>query len=346
MRAVDPARSRFEGLETLSPARWRRWEEMYRRHGTRVQQSPAYARAVAASGRRVAVALAGDPPDAIGAFALDGSICTALGGDHPLLVRTPTPESVAAVVADVHRATRLPVYLPLVDTLYARVRAYDGFAVWERSPNSLIDWAGDGAVFRETVERRGGSHLSRKRRLVERDGLTLSAGHRGPRAADNVLRVDGRSWKAERGQGMAQRPGQERLYRRLVEDGTLTASFLLDHDRPVAFRLDARVGDRVMCLKWSHDEAYRRYSPGLYLLTEGLLREWTGCDIRTVDLHGGPDTLKDLLHSVRVPRVDLWCGDRRRGELRAEERSALDARVGRARESGRGLRHVYDRHPG
>ncbi|MCS0636934.1 GNAT family N-acetyltransferase [Streptomyces sp. LP05-1] len=335
-------------LGALTPEQERHWQELYERFGTRVQQSPAYARAVRAAGRRVLVVLA---DGAALALTQDGEFCTALCDDQPLLAGEPGPEPLARLVDAVHRSAGVPVYLPLVDAGYAdcadcvhRVgaRASGPFTAWARPPNSLVDWSRDGADLWERALARGNSQLRRKRRLVERDGLTLSAGAAGPRAAEDMLRVDDRSWKADRGQSMRSRGGQDRLYRRLVEDGTLTAAFLRDGDRPVAFRLDARVKDRVMCLKWSYDEAYRRYSPGLHLLTEGLRREWGGArGVRVVDLHGGPDTLKDLLYSARSPRVDLWYGDPELGARRAAERAAFDARVAGAHDHGKGLRHAF-----
>ncbi|WEH36591.1 GNAT family N-acetyltransferase [Streptomyces sp. AM 4-1-1] len=326
------------GWEELTDEQQRRWEERYEQFGTRIQQSPAYTRAVAASGRRVVVVLT---EGAVAAFTRDGAVCTAMCDDQPLLADTVRLDLLADLVSDVHRFTGLAVYLPLVDASCAGVRAYDGFAVWERPPNSLVDWSLDGEDLWQRALSRGTSQLTRKRRLVERDGLTLCFGRWGARAAEDVLRVDDRSWKAERGQSMRMRAGQGELYRRLVETGTVTVSFLKDHGRPVAFRMDARIKDRVMCLKWSYDESYRRYSPGLYLLTEGLRREWAGRGICTVDLHGSPDALKDLIHSDRPARVDLWYGDPQLGARRAEERLAFDAGVTRTHDQGRGLRHAF-----
>lgn len=63
--------------------------------------------------------------------------------------------------------------------------------------------------------------------------------------------------------------------------------------------------------------------------------------MRVVDLHGGPDTLKDLLYSERRPWVDLWYGDAEAGSRRAAERAAFDARVAAVREGGKGLRHAF-----
>ncbi|WP_170201492.1 GNAT family N-acetyltransferase [Actinocorallia herbida] len=327
-------------LEDLSPARVQRWQDAYERTGVRVQQSPAYARALSAAGSRILVAT-GD--DVVAAFTRGPAMCSAVGADEPLLGTTePCAARLVPVVAAVRRATGLPVYLPLVDDRYAEVSGHGEFACWDRPPNSLIDWTRQGLDLRDRVRERGTSQPDRKRRLVERDGLVLDHGTTGEAAARDMLAVDDRSWKAARGQSMRERGDQAALYGGLVRDGVVGVTFLRDGGAPVAFRLDSRAGDRLTCLKWSYDESYRRYSPGLYLLTEGLVRQWGDRGLRVVDLFGGPDTVKDLLHTHRVPRIDVWCGDPELGAAQARDRRALDERTGRARDGGRGLRHAFE----
>ncbi|MFH8589598.1 GNAT family N-acetyltransferase [Streptomyces celluloflavus] len=329
---------RLVDLDTLTRAQEDAWATAYRRYGTRLQQSPGYARAVRAAGQRVVVALA---PLGIIAFTREGEVLTAVGGDEPVLTEHGHAERLAHLVTSVRRATGASVYLPLVDAAHAGACARAGCTTWRRPPNSLIDWSRDGADLWGRALERGTSQLRRKRRLVERDGLTVRPGQSGAHAFAHVLAVDDRSWKAEHGQSMRLRGGQDALYGRLVGTGEITAAILFDGERPVAFRLDARVNDRLTSLKWSYDETYRRYSPGLHLLTEGLRQEWAGRGVRTVDLHGSPDTLKNLLYSERVPRADVWCGAAEPGALRARERAALDARVTRAHQAGKGLRHAF-----
>lgn len=327
-------------LGDLSSAQVRRWQDAYERIGMRVQQSPAYARAVSAAGGRVVVAMGND---VVAAFTRGAAVCSAIGSDEPLLggIKPRTAQLVSVVTA-VRWATGLPVYLPLVDDRYAEVSGHSEYVCWERPPNSVIDWTRQGRDLWDRVRRRGTSQLDRKRRLVERDGLVLDTGTSGEAAVRDMLAVDDRSWKAARGQSLRQRGNQSELYGRLVRGGTLGVTFLRSGDTPVGFRLDSRTNDRLTCLKWSYDESYRRYSPGLYLLTEGLTRQWGNCGLRVVDLFGGPDTLKDLLHTQRVPRIDVWCGDPELGAEQARDRRALDERVRQARDGGRGLRHAFE----
>ncbi|MGY5309156.1 GNAT family N-acetyltransferase [Nocardia gipuzkoensis] len=311
---------------------------MYDEFGIRVQQSPAYAEAACGSGDTVLVAASGSR---IAAFAHSPTKCTALGGDLPMLgPEEPNTTQLVSLVSAVRRVTGLPVYLPLVDQGYAGVAGCGEFLVWHRPPNSVIDWTQQGRDLPERVRRRGTSQVDRKRRRVERDGLVLDVGRSGDEAAQDMLTVDDRSWKAARGQSMRAR-NQWDLYGRLLRTGTLTATFLRDGQRPIAFRLDGRIKDRVTCVKWSYDESYRRYSPGLYLLTEGLTRQWGGTGVGLIDLFGGPDTLKDLLYTSRIPRVDVWCGDSALGDELARDRLALDSRTAQVRDDGKGLRHVF-----
>ncbi len=326
-------------LDGMSPDQVRRWQEMYERTGTRVHQSPAYARALNAAGTQVVVAIGSD---VAAAFACYATACSAIGGDEPALSEAgPCSAKLMSVVAAVRLATGLPVYLPLVDEHYAGLAAHHGYLSWQRPPNSVIDWTSRGRDLWSRARERGTSQLDRKRRLVERDGLVLESAASGEAAVRDMLAVDDRSWKAAHGQSMRQRGNQSGLYGQLLLDGTVCATFLRDGAAPVAFRLDSRTRDRVTCLKWSYDESYRRYSPGVYLLTEGLTRTWGNHRLRVLDLFGGPDTLKDLLHTHRVPRVDVWYGNPVLGAERARDRLALDERVRRARDDGRGLRHAF-----
>jgi hypothetical protein len=329
----------FTEWSTVDARRLAQWQAAFDRSGTRIQQSPAYAKALSGAGHRVGLA-AGPGMWAVFTRGADG--WAAVCNDVPFLSLTPlTPEHLAAVAIHVRRETDLPVYLPLVAGEYAAAAEGPDWLVWTRPPNSLIDWSAQGQDLRERVRDRGGSQPERKARLIHRDRLTIDHGRTGDQAVADVLTVDDRSWKADCGDSMRLRGSQWALYGELLRQGVVSACFLRHGDRPVAFRLDSRVKDRVACLKWSYDMADKRYSPGTYLLTEGLRTRWSGHAIRVIDLCGGPDPLKDLLYSERPARVDLWHGDVETGRARAAERQALDARVAAARDQGRGLRHAF-----
>ncbi|MFE7117748.1 GNAT family N-acetyltransferase [Streptomyces sp. NPDC057654] len=329
----------------LTAGQAERWRALYARYGTRIQQSPAYAEALHGAGERLLVAVG---RDTVVVFVRDATTLQTVCNDVPILSAEPAGRrQLPALLARVRRATGLSVYAPLVAAEYVGVpegsggREGEEFRAWPRPPNSVVDWSLEGVDLWPRALGRGTSQLARKRRLVERDGLVLDPGRSGAVAVRDMLAVDDSSWKAARGQSMRQRGTQSEVYGGLVRDGVLTVTFLRDRGRPAAFRLDGRVKDRLTCLKWSYDEAYRRYSPGLYLLTFGLTRQWSGTGIRTVDLFGSPDALKDLLYSARTRRADLWCGNPELGAERAAERRRLDALTSRAWKTGRGIRHAY-----
>jgi hypothetical protein len=326
-------------LADLTAAELGRWQALYSAAGSRVQQSPDYAAALEHSGENVAVASAGD---AVAILTVAGGRATMACADIPVLSPGPAePAIVADVLTRVHQVTGLPVYMPLTDPSYAVLAALGPFRTWERSPNSVIDWSRDGADLLGRVRERGGSQSARKRQMIERDGLVLDIGRHGEDAAWDMLAVDDRSWKAAAGQGMRQRGHQAGLYSRLISQGTASVTFLRHRGTQVAFRVDVRAGNRLACLKWSYDQMYARYSPGAYLLTVGLLAEWTGCGITTIDLFGGPDHLKNLIYSHHVPRIDAWYGDDMAGAALEQERLAFDARLRATLQAGKGLRHAY-----
>jgi hypothetical protein len=326
-------------LADLTAAELRGWQALYAAAGSRVQQSPDYAAALQHSGEDVAVAIAGD---AVAVLTVAEGRATMACADIPVLSPGPAnPSIVADVLTRAHQVTGLPVYMPLADPSYAMLAPLGSFRMWERSPNSVIDWSRDGDGLLGRVRERGGSQAVRKRQMIERDGLALDTGRHGEDAARDMLAVDDRSWKAAAGQGMRQRGHQAGLYSRLISQGTATVTFLRHRGEPVAFRIDARADDRLACLKWSYDQAYARYSPGAYLLTVGLLAEWTGRGITVIDLFGGPDHLKNLVYSHRVPRIDAWYGDDKAGAALEEERLAFDARLRATLQAGKGLRHAF-----
>jgi CelD/BcsL family acetyltransferase involved in cellulose biosynthesis len=316
-----------------------RWRHLYARAGVSIHQSPEYAAAIAESGALTWV-VADD--EAIGAFAVRDGVATSLGATRAFLaVESVTSGGVlqrACAVLARESGARL-VYFPHV---YAEtVAAPDpstGIASWARLPNPHVDClAGDDLWSR--VRERYGSRATRQRRRAETSGLeqrTLV----GDEAADAVDRVERRTWKALAGHSMHQREDQYAVFARLLRDRQLTAAVLLDGERPVAFRIDAHIKRTVYCLKWSYDEAYRRCSPGFYLLTCGLAHDWDYRAVDRIDLFGSPDALKALVATGHTERVDFaW--PRSAATSLAAERKAHDRAAAQALRDGIGLRRLY-----
>jgi CelD/BcsL family acetyltransferase involved in cellulose biosynthesis len=156
-----------------------------------------------------------------------------------------------------------------------------------------------------------------------------------------VASVERRSWKAAARQSMLDLPSQGGLYRRLLEEGLCETQFLMDGDRPVAYRLDGRAGHRVVSLKWSFAEEYGRDSPGFYLLTEGLIRRWSTEDVSEIDLNGSPDHMKEAICTSMSARVDITFPEGPECDALRVDRQRHDGRVAAAYDNGSGLRTLY-----
>lgn len=150
-----------------------------------------------------------------------------------------------------------------------------------------------------------GSQLRELAELVRADAELTTAPASGAEAVAVLDTIERRSWKARCDQSMHDRDQQFELYSGLLDRNLVTLDVAWHGRRPVAYRLDARVGQTVACVKWSFDEDYRRCSPGFYLLTQGLVRRWGPVELDLIDLFGSPDTLKDVVASGAVPRYDL-----------------------------------------
>jgi CelD/BcsL family acetyltransferase involved in cellulose biosynthesis len=326
-------------FENLSRDDLNHWWALFHQSGKSIQHSPGYARALADAGEQPVIGIA---ENLVAIATPSHRQATLVSGDVPLLKSgTLRPAEVAAAVAMIHHQIGQDIYVPLVDARFRAAIDHQPLAAWDRSPNSSIDWSFRGQDLEQRVLSRGGSQIARKRRKVARDGISVDMAQSGVTAVEDMLAVDDRSWKASAGQSMNQRGNQAALYSSLLLHGDVHATFLRDEGIAVAFRLDALVGGRLTYLKWSFDQAYARYSPGVHLLTTALVHQWSGRDVNVVDLCGGPDHLKELVYSHRHPRVDLWCGDSQAGRELRLERQGLDGRLQDALIQGRGLRHVF-----
>ncbi|MGH3941044.1 MAG: GNAT family N-acetyltransferase [Pseudonocardiaceae bacterium] len=227
------------------------------------------------------------------------------------------------------------VYFPHVTSAAA-----SGLVSWRRRDSPTVTWTEQGRDLPERVRRRYGSRADRQWRRFQAAGLTTAPAS-GTAAVAVLDTIERRSWKAMCGQSMHDRDQQFELYSGLLDRNLVTLDVAWHGRRPVAYRLDARMGRTVACVKWSFDEAYRRSSPGFYLLTEGLVRRWGPVELDLIDLFGGPDTLKDMVASGAVPRYDLaWPPGSAADELRAE-RSAFDHAARDNHTASRGVRHLY-----
>lgn len=330
-------------LERLTATQRSAWQELFDQAGASVHQSPEYAEAVRrASPDRSPYAILGT--GTYGAFEVGGELATSILGPRPLLSAAPIglADLPAFTAALTEQTAADLVYFPNVATSsFADCSDVSGGLVtWERLPSPYIDLAGlTASSLWERVCSRYGSRAERQRRRFESAGFEVRA-LADEEAVAAVSTVERKSWKAHAGQSMHQRDNQFALYSDLLRSGLAQIIAAFDGELPVAFRLDVRTGITVQCLKWSYDEAYRRYSPGFYLLTHALAANLPpGVD--RIDLFGSPDLLKDLLADGTQPRIDVaWPAGDCAEALRAE-RESHDRRIQIARTSGRGVRTLY-----
>ncbi len=334
---------RVLSLERLTTTQRSAWQELFDRAGAGVHQSPGYAEAVQhASPNRALYAIFA--AGAIGAFEVDRGRATSLLGSRPLLSEAPiAPADLLSLTAALaERMGAQLVYFPnLVEPSFARSSEIgESLVTWERLPSPYVDLAElNPSSLWERVCSRYGSRAERQRRRFENAGLEVRM-LAGEEAIAAVSTVERNSWKARAGESMHQRGNQFALYSELLRSSLAQLVVAFDDELPVAFRLDARTGASLQCLKWSYDEAYRGCSPGFYLLTYALPHTLPP-GIERIDLFGSPDLLKDLLADGAVPRMDVaWpAGDRARA-LR-DERRRHDRKMETAHAEGRGVRTLY-----
>ncbi|MGI9001655.1 MAG: GNAT family N-acetyltransferase [Pseudonocardia sp.] len=301
---------------------------------TAVQQTLGYADAFAAAigSHRVHVAV---HRGLLGAFRLDVGRASCVFVGRPVLGDL-RESSLCELAELVGTAVEVPVvYFPHVASAAA-----SGLASWRRLDSPIVTWADRGRDLPDRVRRRYGSRADRQWRRFETAGLT-AAPVSGAEAISVLDTIERRSWKAACGQSMHDRDQQFELYSGLLDRNLVTLDVVWHGRRPVAYRLDARTGRTVACVKWSFDEDYRRCSPGFSLLTRGLVCRWGAVELDRIDLFGSPDTLKDVVASGAVPRYDLAWPPGPAAAALCAERSAFDRAARDNHVARRGVRYLY-----
>jgi hypothetical protein len=310
----------------LPAAMLRFWERLFDRQGSSITQHPRFAAAAAehSSGNVVVLHHEGG----VAAFSVTGDSATSLFSGAPQLGGRLSAQQVATALDCAE------LYWPLLNG-----QAPPGVATWERLPSPFVDWSDRGTDLLRRVRDRHGSQADRKWRRFEAGGLRVRLRVDDPSA--DVREIESRSWKAGAGQAMHQR-GQLGLYSTLLSEGIATADIAYLGQRPVAYRIDAQIGDEVACLKWSFDERFRRFSPGFYLLTVGLRLRYADSALERIDLHGSPDTLKALVATDSRPRLDAaWATNYERVKRLRRERTLHDERIREVWVARKGVRHAY-----
>ena len=120
-------------------------------------------------------------------------------------------------------------------------------------------------------------NIQRKMRNLGKElGETVEVVDRAddPDAIDDYIALEASGYKAETGVAMATVPGESEYFRSMCQgfaaEGRLHLLSLTDSRNTPAMIAWVRGGDTIFQFKWSFDERFAKYSPGLILHTEAL----------------------------------------------------------------------------
>jgi hypothetical protein len=133
-------------------------------------------------------------------------------------------------------------------------------------------------------------NLNRKQRNLGKElGGTAEIVDRGddPAAIDEYITLEASGYKADNGVAMAKVPGEPEYFRdmcgRFASEGRFHLLSLGGPERTAAMIAWFRSGDSLFQFKWSYDEAFSKYSPGLILHTEAMRYFEERTDARLLD---------------------------------------------------------------
>jgi hypothetical protein len=120
-------------------------------------------------------------------------------------------------------------------------------------------------------------NLSRKQRNLGKElGGVVEIVDRGsePEAIEDYIALEASGYKAEYGVAMATAPGEPEYFRdmckRFASEGRFHLLSLTDGKTTAAMIAWFRAGDTLFQFKWSYDESFAKYSPGLLLHTGAM----------------------------------------------------------------------------
>jgi len=120
-------------------------------------------------------------------------------------------------------------------------------------------------------------NLARKQRNLGKElGGTAEIVDRGneAQAIDDYIDLEASGYKGEYGVAMAKVPGEPEYFRDMCErfaaQGRLHLLSLTDGETTAAMIAWIRAGDTLLQFKWSYDERFAKYSPGILLHTEAM----------------------------------------------------------------------------
>ena len=159
---------------------------------------------------------------------------------------------------------------------------------------------------------------------------------------DKLTKIESNSWKSAVQQDLVTKKEDLVFYNEIVKQGIATCSILEDNQNkiPIAYRLDCVEGNKLIQLKTSYNENYRKYKPGTYLLLYDLLRMQ---NIEHIDLYGGPNTIKNTIETRKIDRYDFLYGENSCSEKLIKNRINWDKKNWNNFIERKGIRNVYEK---
>jgi CelD/BcsL family acetyltransferase involved in cellulose biosynthesis len=198
----------------------------------------------------------------------------------PLLARDSADGAAEAMLLEARRQAgliafdRLPADGPVASALAS---ACDALAVkpivWKRFERAALERRPDDDYVSSTLCGKHFRDLRRKGRKLESEhGKVAFVDRAGdPRAADDLLALEGAGWKGDGGTALAGGPGAA-FFREIcgafAEADRLQMLAMQAGDRTVAMQSALIAGDCLFCFKIAYDESSGRFSPGTQLIAE------------------------------------------------------------------------------
>lgn len=249
------------------------------------------------------------------------------------------------LLTNISDSLQKPLYFPQVyeNSEWSKVMQTQARVdLWTRLPSPTVTFDSPDTTLIQVAKERIGSRAIRRLRKFENEGFSIiSADKRN--ASEIIKRVEMTSWKRAQKQDMISRD-QLWVYNALVQSPNSVVRVVMNDEDPVAYRFDYRVGQRVFALKWSYNEAYKKYSPGFYLLVKDMEDYWRRQQVKSIDLYGSPDTLKSSIcdTSRESKRLDIgWPRSSDVVQNLKRERLEHDAGIKRAFNAGVSLKSIY-----
>ncbi|MDD9940621.1 MAG: GNAT family N-acetyltransferase [Myxococcales bacterium] len=158
-----------------------------------------------------------------------------------------------------------------------------------------VDTTGDWDAFLKTKSRVFRKTLRRRRRQLAQQGQVRFTTHQThPEVAEafaTFRRVEGHSWKREQGLDLGREPAYLAYHSKLVDElgplGKVVFRVLWLDDQPIAASFGLVEGEQFVALHITHDDRFKRFSPGVVLTAHELEACYTDQTCRIYDFLGG-----------------------------------------------------------